>query len=710
MTQTVRRHRTPVRLGALLLVLALAVLVACTPKPPKDGFVDGRHWENRQQEYLRHATAEFNPNRLESILAQFVRHDRSPDHTPELDGVTADGLAGEFGKLDRHADTSDFDLMRVWVLWHTHRQDLPKPVADALQQRILDFRYWYTDPKPEVGTDQKWFWSENHQLIVHTAEYLAGQDLPETTFTITGLSGRAHHDRARAKIMSWLDEKARWGFSEWHSDVYYAEDIQPLLMLSQYGDDEISARANAMLDVLFADLAVHQLDGNMGVTHGRTYMKDKSRARDQDVHDVIELLFGKGDEYNPGVDFTALLLAGNTRYRPAQALQKMAEDPAPITDRQHMNVPLDPALAVTDDPKPPPGTSFTDPEAIPFWWERGAMAAWQVAPLTLQTLERQELWDNTFFRPYAQMRPLVDDPASARYLARALQCPLNAGLLSEVDTVTHRSRYGMLSSAQDYKPGCPGQQYHAWQATLDADAVVFTTHPANEDRGAWADSDLYWNGGASMPRTAQQANAAINIYAPNTAGGGSTPQGNKVLLTDYTHAFFPTQHFDEVKSVGHWTFGRKGDGYVALYSWRDTHFTDVAPNPAGLKEPYDLIADGGATNAWITELGNAEQYGSFDAFVSAIGAADVTVTETEAPGTVGGGLAVDYASPSQQRMTFGTTAPFTVAGQDVPLHHPERISSPYATIAPGQNLWNLTAGGAHLETDLATGRRSATLD
>ena len=42
----------------------------------------------------------------------------------------------------------------------------------------------------------------------------------------------------------------------------------------------------------------------------------------------------------------------------------------------------------------------------------------------------------------------------------------------------------MLSSAQDYRPGCFGEQYHAWQATLDEDAVVFTTHPKDEpERG-----------------------------------------------------------------------------------------------------------------------------------------------------------------------------------------------------------------------------------
>jgi anti-sigma B factor antagonist len=44
---------------------------------------------------------------------------------------------------------------------------------------------------------------------------------------------------------------------------------------------QVFARS-AMLDVLLYDLALHQVQGNVGVTHGRSYMKDKSRAADQE--------------------------------------------------------------------------------------------------------------------------------------------------------------------------------------------------------------------------------------------------------------------------------------------------------------------------------------------------------------------------------------------------------------------------------------------
>ena len=245
-------------------------------------------------------------------------------------------------------------------------------------------------------------------------------------------------------------------------------------------------------------------------------------------------------------------------------------------------------------------------------------------PLTLATIEQHRLWETTLFQPF---KPLVDitggDPIAARNLAYALRCLINIGVLSEVDTITWRSAHAMLSSAQDFRPGCFGHQYHAWQATLDEDAVVFTTNPGNEPRAgtSWVDADLYWNGGP-MPRTAQHGAAVINLYAPQYASPGAPLDAFGYL--PYTHAYFPTERFDEVRQVGGWTFGRKGDGFVALWSWRPTEWRGHDPAVTftnGLTQPFDLVAPGGAHNVWVSEVGDAGRWGSFDAFVDAVAAA-----------------------------------------------------------------------------------------
>jgi hypothetical protein len=676
------------------------------------GYLDAREWRRRQDAYLRFATEELDPGSIPNVLAHLARDERDRRFRFDARQVTTDDFAPIFAKIDSYTDTSDFDMMRLMSLWYGYRRRLDPSLRDAIEQRFTGFRYWFTDPLPEGVVDEKWFWSENHRLIFHTLEYLAGRALPDETFTITGLDGREHARRGREGIEAWLDDKARWGFSEWHSDVYYAKDIEPLLLLTELGAPDLARRAAAMLDVVLYDLALNQLQGNVGVTHGRSYMKDKSRALDQDVFGALKVAFGTSDQPFPSRgDATSTALASASRYRLPAVLDRVAHHREPYTDREHMGIPLDVEEPFTPTPvSRVPDVSYTEPDDIEFWWDRGALTAWQLVPQTLAAIDRHTLWETELFRPY---RALVDavggDPAAAQQLAYGLRCQINVGLLSEVDTITYRSSGAMLSSAQDFRAGCFGAQYHAWQATLDEDAIVFTTNPGNEPRPvqSWQDGDLYWNGG-TMPRTAQHGAASISMYAPRYVSGG--PPLDAFGYLPYTHAYFPTERFDEVRQVGGWTLGRRGGGYVALWSWRPTEWR--AHDPAatftnGLTGPFDLVAPGGANNAWIAEVGDAARWGSFDAFAAAVNAAPVSVTDHGTVDGVSQGFDVVYDSPTEGRLAFSWTGPLTVDGSPVALHGTDRFANPFGTTPFGSGSVAIAEGQASLEVDLFTGDRHA---
>ena len=181
-----------------------------------------------------------------------------------------------------------------------------------------------------------------------------------------------------------------------------------------------------MLDLFLYDLALHQLQGNNGVTHGRSYMKDKSRAADQDVFGLTKLLFGTTDQPYTSRSDTGADVPGRGRALPAAR----GASAGWRTSRAHVRRPrrtwarpldLDQPFT-TDAAVAGAGRVLHDPDDIPFWWERGALTAWQTVPATLATIEQHDLFETELFQPF---KPLVDiaggDPAVAR-AARLLRC------------------------------------------------------------------------------------------------------------------------------------------------------------------------------------------------------------------------------------------------------------------------------------------------
>lgn len=729
-------RRQGLALGFGLLTAALLVS-GCGPRVDSpDAF------RERQQDYLEFATAgPIRTNSLLNVLNHLERAHTDDDYAVTDGAVPADAWDGIFEKLFRLRDTSDFDLLYLLNLLYAYggHPIAPDALWAAADQTVLDFKYWYTDPTPVrefAGApviDQMWYWSENHILIFRVNEYLAGQRHPDRTFSVTGLNGAQHRARARAAIMDWLDERAETGFTEWHSDVYYQKDVTPLLSLVEWADDEeLANRAAMVLDLVYFDMALKLQRGNFGATHGRSYIKDKATATTQDAFNSAKMLFDDTDlDYTSTSAPDATLLARAREYRLPEVIERVALHDEPMATRERMNRPLD----EVPDPDPfvlppvgPPGLEYRDEANLPVWWAMGAQPVWSILPLTFEVAERDNLW-RAQFSAFKTLRDIVwvdgDMDATLR-AARPwlvnLWKSINASVLKEVNTYTFRSKDYMLSTAQDYRKGARGSQTHISQATLSEHAIVFTQQPGYLPvaSGApipadwnWQREDEpgpgYWTGSSSEPRSAQHENVVIQLYAPQYFA-------NPLFGFDYreeTHAYFPQAHFDEVVQSGSWTFGRKGEGYVALYSLRPTQWRGGQPDVfqnAGL--PFDLVAPGGAQNVWITEVGSEDEWDSFASFRAAIEAASVTATlvpDQESDGK-DDGYAVVYESPSQGTMAFDWHGPLIVAGLEVPLADYPRYDNPFAHTPFGEDHYVIELNGHGLELDFATNERRITQD
>jgi hypothetical protein len=678
-----------------------------------DGFADPAWFAGRQDDYLAFATEELDPESILNVVAHAERAEREPDFTWDSEEVTPESFSRSLDKIRDWIDTSDFDALYFVNLLYGYREKIPEATTEAIEEALLGYAYWYTEPVPNGVVDLKYYWSENHRIIFHAIEFLMGQAHPDATFTNDGRTGAEHRDEARERILRWIDEKVDVGFSEWHSDVYYQKTVTPLLTLVEWADDEeIATRAAMVLDLVLFDMALHVHEGNMGVTHGRSYMKDKSKATDQDVFGINKLLFDQTDQsYVSRGDAGATLLARAERYRLPEVIRSVAAHDGTMIDRERMSVPLDPTEPVHDDPEAPYGYDFSDPDNLDFWWERGAQPAWQVAPLTIDAVNTYDLWETPTFAPFQPLRDAVgDDVEAAQALLQSLAPILSFALLNEANTVTYRSPAAMLSTVVDFRPGTYSDQHHVWQATLDDEAVVFTTHPKNEPfEGAdsWPDADGYWTGSGSLPRAVQHGATGISLYAPRVPAQGAL-EGFDHL--PFTHAWFPTERFDEVVRDGNWTFGRRGDGFVGLWSWREPEWRTYEAGEVftdGLTEPFDLVAPGGPDNAWIVQVGDAGE-GDFATFQESLRSAAIDVqARTETDDGFPGGFDVTFESPTEGEMVVGQDGPFTVDGDEVPLRHELRYDNPWASVEFQSEVYEISDDQSSLELDFGTSTRSA---
>jgi len=721
------KRRTALRATVVLLSLALAI-VACgdddggnSGTESADGFVSAAYMTERSGDYLRYATEAFSPSDSLNLIAHLERERVDPTYTAPRAAVPANAFDASFVFMDTLQDTRDFRALYMLnlLLGYGGHEALPAALWQGIEDALARFKYWYTHPTPEGLRDDSYYWTENHQAIYWTIQYLMGQEFPDRPLSTDGRPGSEHRAEARASLLRWFEHRARWGFFEWHSNVYYQKDLTPLLTLVEFADEEeIRTKAAAVLDVLLFDLALHTHRGAFGTTHGRSYKKDKMTSLHDDTWNGVKLLF---DESTYGYQSRgapdAVLLSRARHYRMPEAILRVAKSKDTITDRERMSLPINEKGPVEANPQAPFGLTFTEAD-LDVWWGMSGLLLWQFVPTTVEVFNRYNLWDTALFAGFAaDLEPLASNIPLAQSLAASRSNQLAFSVLKEVNTYTHRTPDFMLSSALDYRKGAFASQVHAWQATIDANAVVFTTHPfrAPLQSTVWSDDEetgSYWTGEASMPRSAQHENVGVHIYVPQYPAASPAPF-TFFRYQNYTHAYFPQDHFDEVVQVpatpeGTWTIGKRGGGYVALYSYRPVEW--ITYDPAiyatnGMVEPFDLRANGGPNNVWIVECGREQDWGSFAAFHAAIAAARVGVTPKGPLTAVNTQFDVEYESPSQGLVEFGWEGPFTVGGVPISQSDFLRFDNPFSQTQYNTQQATIVADGYAVELDLEAGTR-----
>ncbi len=223
-------------------------------------------------------------------------------------------------RCNQRADCSDFYLVGMLgaLLRFGDNANFPAALREEITECALHFKYWMDESGPEESSDAMCYWSENHQILFHTCEILAGQLCPEQQFTNVNQNGQWHREKGERLALAWLRKRAAGGFREWDSNTYFEHDVLALSHLADLAEDaEIAEMAAIVLDKLFFTMALNSFQGVFGSTHGRTYSPYIKGGRLEPTSGIARLLWGVGTYNNHTLGSVSLACASSYELPPA---------------------------------------------------------------------------------------------------------------------------------------------------------------------------------------------------------------------------------------------------------------------------------------------------------------------------------------------------------------------------------------------------------
>jgi len=585
-------------------------------------------------------------------------------------------------KVNNREDTSDFEMnafLRVMYL-DKNKNNIPKRLKERIKAAMLNFKYWFT----ESGPDEMIFWTENHMILFHTAELLAGQLFPDLIFPNSGWNGSQHIEHALPLINRWLDWRAKFGFAEWHSNIYYLLDLIALLNLVDFAKNAtIRKKAEMLIDLIGFDFANNFYKGLYATAHGRTSdelqlgLSITHPSHRELIGEPVWVMLGMGNhEKNSGNNGAAVFFA-TSQYNTPKILEDIAKTNTTAKEYIHKSRNN---IDISQDPEY--GFGYYNESDLMFWWPMSGPAAPPLLKPSLNLISKYNLAPKLVYNDEAfvylfkigaflHRKPINEYSELISNISRGVA-------LETANTYTYKTPYYQLSGVQDHQKGMMGLQELIWQACLDKNATVYTSSPSTlstkkqQFTSGWKPRATFYKNVGIIQYDRQIQTFELELILELL---GEPP---------YTHAYFPRWAFNEWDRIGNWVFGRRNDGFIGLYSY----------NPIEWKSSYELRAEG-KKNVWIIELGSIadSEFDSYENFITKLINAKIQISVNSM------GCEILYISPSQGRMKINWEGALMIDDQESDLGGYERFNNPYCDQKFGTMKTEITFNGKSLILD-----------
>ena len=277
----------------------------------------------RKEQTLHHYARSRERQTIWTQVARYALRRQSITSTPAVD---EDAIAETCQFIAARKDCADFRIQGILrlLMWEQETPQLSPAIRMLMKDTVLGFKYWVDEP----GDTVMYMGSENHRLLFHVAEWLAGQLYPTDLFTNSQQRGLYHATKGRMYITEWLRQRGRFGFDEWHSNSYYPVNIAPLVNVYDfaiYEDYKLKQMARGVLDMMAFNLAADTYRGVFGTTHGRSYGVNLKYPDLEGTAATCWLLYGTGSLVQSSSGMAPVSLA-TSDYAPPGLLHAMAHD------------------------------------------------------------------------------------------------------------------------------------------------------------------------------------------------------------------------------------------------------------------------------------------------------------------------------------------------------------------------------------------------